>query len=114
MEEVNNIESSDTLSYDQKQEKINELKNKMINGNISENQNNPEIDIKGKKKNKRNTNPSNTELTGKGKQTNDYDPSEIHANNIRERIRQAIAAREVEEATNKPIEEIMKDLNDTL
>ena len=114
IEEVNNIESSDTLSYDQKQEKINELKNKMINGNISENQNNPEIDIKGKKKNKRNTNPSNTELTGKGKQTNDYDPSEIHANNIRERIRQAIAAREVEEATNKPIEEIMKDLNDTL
>ena len=32
MEEVNNIENSDTLPYYQKQEKINELKHKLNNG----------------------------------------------------------------------------------
>ena len=65
LEEVNNIENSDTLSYEQKQEKIDELKTKLMTENPLTQSGFPLIDktsITNKKKN------SSKKVEGKGKE----------------------------------------------
>ena len=65
MEEVNNIENSDTLSYEQKQEKIDELKTKLKSENPLTQSGPPLIDKTSITNKKRN---SSKKVEGKGKE----------------------------------------------
>ena len=72
MEEVNNIENSDTLSYEQKQEKIDELKSKIKTENPLTQSGFPLIDQTSITNTKKN---SSKKVEGKGKEYQGLGPT---------------------------------------